>query len=61
MITNDINLLQEGRGLIRRVLWSHLEGASQIDLWERERWARGIMLRPQVSKGSAEGLGAEGG
>ena len=26
MITNDINLLQEGRGLIRRVLWSHLRG-----------------------------------
>ena len=33
------------------------EGASQIDLWERERWARGIVLRLQVSKGSAEGLG----
>ena len=26
MITDDINLLQEGRGLIRGVLWSHLRG-----------------------------------
>lgn len=58
MITNEINLLQEGRGLIRRVLWSRPEETSQIDRWDRESlglWH--IVLRLQVSKGSGEGLG----
>ena len=26
IITNEINLLQEGRGIIRRILWTHLRG-----------------------------------
>ena len=49
-IMNEMNSLQEGRGLSGENRGYISEGASQADLWDGEAWAHGIVLRPQVSK-----------